>query len=327
MQYRRLEQTADLYVGYHADVQVCRKILSKGSKSFNHASWLLPQELRQACSAVYAFCRLADDAVDQGDPTHALADLHQSLDRVYAGQGQGAVERALAAVVSQYQLPRLVFDALLEGFEWDIENRRYASITSLEDYCARVASTVGTLLTLIAGVREPRVVARACELGLAMQLTNIARDVGEDARNHRVYLPLDWLHDAELEPDSLVAKPSYGPAIASVIKRVLDHAQQYYQSAFAGLPYLPKSTQGAFRAAGLIYADIGRVLAGFNYDSINRRAYTSTGRKLWLLLRAMFAYSSDRQPLDSDTSIALRFLMHAGEYKPTGYQAESRRAV
>lgn len=326
MREQRLAHTT-FYVGYEADIHVCKQILRHGSRSFHHASWLLPRDMRQACAAVYAFCRLADDAVDQGDPKHALADLQQSLHRVYASQGLNPVERALAAVVGQHQLPRLVFDALLEGFEWDIENRRYASITKLEDYCARVASTVGTLLTLIAGVREPRVLARACELGLAMQLTNIARDVGEDARNNRLYLPLDWLHEAQIEPDTFVASPSYGPAIASVVKRVLDHAQQYYQSAFRGLPYLPPATRSAFGAAGLIYADIGRVLASFDYDSINRRAYTSTGRKLWLLLRTMFAYSVPQQPLELESSNALRFLIYAGEYKPKGYQTELSEAV
>ncbi|MGL4440619.1 MAG: phytoene/squalene synthase family protein, partial [Bosea sp. (in: a-proteobacteria)] len=178
-----------------ADLEVCRELLRNGSKSFFAASLLLPRSVRDPATALYAFCRLSDDAVDlSDDPSAALALLHQRLDRIYAGQPLNhAVDRALAAEVVRFALPRAVMDALLDGFAWDAEGRRYDELSSVLAYSARVAATVGVLMTLLMGERDAQTLARACDLGVAMQLTNIARDVGEDARNGRLYLPRNWL--------------------------------------------------------------------------------------------------------------------------------------
>jgi len=183
------EQSAE---ARRADIHACHEILTRGSKSFVAASRLLPKRLHDRTAALYAFCRVADDAVDLGtDVPAAIARLLERLDRVYAGRPeQDPVDRAFCEVVHTCGIPQAVPRALIEGFEWDAERRRYATERDLEAYCARVAATVGVMMTLLFGERSKVLLARACDLGLAMQLTNICRDVGEDARAGRMYLPL-----------------------------------------------------------------------------------------------------------------------------------------
>ncbi len=304
-------QAAELYPGFARDIGICHAVLQKGSKSFTHASWLLPRATRDAASSVYAFCRIADDLIDGGESKTGISDLHRRLARIYSPAGQhDAIERALGAVVKRYRIPTTVFNALIEGFSWDRQHRRYACMEELEHYCARVASTVGVMMTLLMEVRDPWVLGRAAELGLAMQLTNIARDVGEDARQGRVYLPLDWLKEQNISADELVLAPMFSPGIGRVVQRVLAHAEQYYHSASNGLSHLPRNCQSAMWAARLIYADIGTVIGKRHYDSINYRAHTSTPRKLWLLTRALTSPIKVPATLDRHMPEAVRFLAH-----------------
>jgi phytoene synthase len=270
------------------DVAACRELLRRGSKSFHAAGRLLPRRLRAPVAAAYAFCRVADDAIDQAEaPADGLAALRLRLDRIYAGRpDDDPVDRAFGAAVRDFRIPRAVPEALLEGFLWDVENRRYATIGELRAYAARVAAAVGVLMTLLMGERRPHVLARACDLGVAMQLTNIARDVGEDARLGRLYLPQDWLREAGIDPDGWLGSPRFGPALGSVVERVLGEADALYARAAPGIPFLPADCRPAIRAARLIYADIGRVVRGAGGDSVSRRATTTRRRKLLLLLRA-----------------------------------------
>ena len=169
------------------DMAACEELMRGGSKSFFAASSLLPTRVRMPAIALYAFCRVADDAIDEHDDDPlAMQKLRQRLADIYEGQPCAITEdRAMAMVVHRYGLPNELPAALLEGFAWDAEGRDYDSIDDLHDYCARVAGSVGAMMALIMGVRDPHALARACELGNAMQLTNIARDVGEDARRGR----------------------------------------------------------------------------------------------------------------------------------------------
>ncbi|MFH1807295.1 MAG: phytoene/squalene synthase family protein [Pseudomonadota bacterium] len=295
------------------DVVACQGILGAGSKSFAAASLLLPARVREPAAVCYAFCRVADDAVDEGDDVDAaVAGLHARLDRIYRGQpDDDPVDRSLAVVVRDHELPEAVLRALLEGFAWDAEGRRYRTLDELEAYCARVASTVGVIMTLLMGSRDPDVLARACDLGLAMQLTNIARDVGEDARSGRVYLPLDWLAEAGLDVDELLREPRFSPALGQMVQRLLDVADGYYRRADLGIRQLPRDSRTAIRAARLIYSDIGRVIAHHQFDSVSQRAYTSKARKLWLLLRASAATLWFRRRCDEPARPAVRFLVDA----------------
>jgi phytoene synthase len=271
------------------DAAVCRAILARGSKSFHAAFHLLPRRVRDPIAALYAFCRIADDAVDRAGANPAALDrLRERVDRLYAGRPVAhPVDRAFSTVVQAYGLPRLVVEALLEGFRWDLEGRRYETLSELRAYSVRVASTVGVMMTLILGERRGPTLARACDLGVAMQLTNIARDVGEDARRGRIYLPLQMLREAGLDPERWVARPMFSPALGEVVERVLLEADGLYRRADAGLPALPGDACFAVRAARLLYAEIGEAIRAARLDSVSRRAVTTAGRKLFLLLRAM----------------------------------------
>ncbi|MBI1186133.1 MAG: phytoene/squalene synthase family protein [Alphaproteobacteria bacterium] len=274
------------------DYAACRELIRTGSRSFYAASLLLPDDLRTAAYALYAFCRVSDDAVDASrDPAAALQRMRARLDDIYAGAPRGAVDRRLADVVRAYRLPRPLFDALLEGLAWDVEGRRYETLDALYAYAARVAGAVGAMMAGLMRVRAPAVIARACDLGLAMQLTNIARDVGEDAAMGRLYLPRAWMWEAGLDPDAWLTRPSFSPALASVIARLLDAADKLYARADLGIAALPPRVRPGMRAARLIYAEIGAELARRGYDSIAARTRVSASRKLSLMAQAYAPFS------------------------------------
>jgi phytoene synthase len=265
-----------------ADMAACRSLLKTGSRSFHAASRLLPYRCRDSATALYAFCRLADDAVDDsGAPHLALAMLHARLDAIYAGEPEDyAADRALAAVVVRCGLPRTLLDALLEGFAWDADGREYDSLSEVLDYAARVAGSVGVMMAVIMGIRDAGVLARAADMGVAMQLTNICRDVGEDARNDRLYLPRDWLREAGLDPEALRARPAHSAALAEIIRRLLVVAEALYRRADAGLVFLPAGCRPGMYAARLLYSAIGDEVLRQGGDSISRRAVVSAPRKL-----------------------------------------------
>jgi phytoene synthase len=279
----------------HTDLAACRTMMRGGSKTFFAAGLLLPKSVYGAATALYAFCRLADDAIDEagdaeGLKAAALAGLRVRLDLAYAGTPVShPADRAFADAVARHDIPRALPDSLLEGFAWDAENRRYEDIYALHAYAARVAGTVGVMMAVLMGVRLPGALARACDLGIAMQLTNIARDVGEDARHGRLYLPLSWLQAEGIDPDAFLARPVFTPAMGRVIRRVLEAADVLYARGALGIPHLPARCRPAIRAAGLIYAEIGHTLASSGYDSVSWRAHVPAHRKAALLARSMCA--------------------------------------
>ncbi|EXJ15971.1 phytoene/squalene synthase family protein [Imhoffiella purpurea] len=272
-----------------ADITACRDLLRCGSRSFYAASFLLPQRFRDPAMALYAFCRIADDAIDcvGDDPVlqaDALEMLYDRLDRIYAGQPiDDPADRALADVVVEFAMPKRLLEALLEGFEWDAQGRRYETISGVYDYSARVAGTVGAMMAALMGARSEELVARACDLGVAMQITNICRDVGEDARNGRIYLPLAWMREAGIDPEAWLKEPVFNDALASVIQRMLDTADRLYQRSDAGIAGLPMGCRAGINAARYLYSEIGRQLERQGLDSISRRAIVPPQRKLQLI--------------------------------------------
>ncbi len=278
-----------------ADREHCREAIRHGSRSFHTASLMLPAQIRDPALALYAFCRLADDRVDlTQDKARAVLDLRDRLDLAYAGRPRNAPEdRAFAAVVDTFDMPRALPEALLEGLAWDAEGRSYADFPALTGYCARVASAVGAMMCVLMRVRDADALARACDLGVAMQLTNIARDVGEDAREGRLYLPLDWLDAAGMTPAQLFADPQPSPQIRQLVKRLLDKADWLYARSEAGMKSLPPSARTGMFAARYIYAGIGHDLRRAGHDSITRRAHTGAGEKIgWLMLAGVRAGAS-----------------------------------
>jgi phytoene synthase len=281
-----LEQAAVQKAAGADDLAACVALMRTGSRTFFAASRLLPIRVRSAAIALYAFCRVADDLVDDGDLRldQALAQLGQRLDHIYAQDPLDHLEdRALAEVVRRHDLPRPLLDALLDGFAWDAQGRAYDTLEDLHDYGARVAGSVGAMMCWIMGVRSAQALARACELGVAMQLTNIARDVGEDARKGRLYLPRQWLAEAGIDADAWLAHPGCSPALKSVVDRLLVEADRLYAQASSGIALLPRDCRSAILAARLVYAEIGQQLRRNGLDPLAQRAVVPRSRKLVLL--------------------------------------------
>ena len=308
-----------------ADLAACRALLRGGSRSFHLASFLLPRRVRDPAAGLYAFCRLADDAIDCGDDgAAALAQLHARLERAYAGRPFPCpADRALASVVARFAIPAALPAALLEGLAWDAAGRRYETIDDLTAYAVRVAGTVGIMMALVMGVRAPDALARACALGVAMQLTNIARDVGEDARAGRLYLPCAWLRDHGLDPAAWGPQTAFAPAIGAVVARLLEQADAFYRYAGAGIAALPAPCRPGIAAAGALYAAIGTELARRAFDSISGRAAVPAASKL-RAVAAGLARRADRAAMAPAPLAAARFLLAA---IPAGAPARPRQTL
>ena len=253
-----------------ADLALCRQMIRQGSKSFHMASLLLPNIYRQHARALYGFCRMADDLVDHAtSPVEAVEQLSQRLNAIYAGApADNPTDRAFADVVLRFAIPRAVPDALIEGFVWDAQGHHYQTQSDITAYGVRVAGTVGVMMALIMGERRPEALARAIDLGVAMQFSNIARDVEEDQKLGRQYLPGEWL----------------GEGAPKAATRLVQEAETIYARAASGIAQLPRSCRASINAARLLYREIGLVAQHQNHKG---RAIVSTARKLKLVAYAI----------------------------------------
>lgn len=312
--------------GLRQDLAACRALLRGGSRSFFLASLLLPRHVRDPASALYAFCRLADDAVDvQGGTVTRLRDR---LDRAYAGRPLAIpADRALAAMVARFDMPRALPEAMLEGFAWDSEGRAYETLEDTRAYAVRVAGAVGAMMAVLMGARSPAQIARACDLGVAMQLSNIARDVGEDARAGRLYLPRGWMREAGIDPVEWLGCPIFDAALGSVVQRLLREADTLYARARPGVARLPRACRHGIGAAGLLYAEIGRQVERQGLDSVTRRAVVPRGRKLWLLALALSPRLGGASAVDGAVLPEARYLVDAAALRAARPVRECGRVV
>lgn len=281
-----------------------RRILAEGSRSFSLAGRLLPEATLDDAAALYAWCRRADDAVDDSPPSEqpaALARLEQELDTLYGGSvpapsgrdvtGHDAlVLEAFAELVDRRRIPRLYPAELLTGMEMDVRGTHYRTLDDLRLYAYRVASTVGLMMCHVLGVKDDAALRPAAHLGVALQFTNISRDVQEDWGLGRLYLP-DSLLGAAAAPlhEALGSGPfpdDHADAAAEATQRLLQEAEAYYASADRGLESLPLQAAMAIRSARWIYRGIGVVVAEQGHDPRAGRAVVPTPRKLGLLARA-----------------------------------------
>ena len=274
-----------------ADLAVCSAAIRRHSRSFYAASRLLPAAVRDAAVATYAFCRAADDAVDDAG---SAADAHarhaatrRQLDRIYGGHPvDSASGRAFGRVVLAHGIPRGEPEALLDGMAHDLGTVRIRDEDGLLLYCYRAAGVVGRMMSRIMHRTDSEALARAVHLGIAMQLTNIARDVGEDARRDRVYLPATWLAEADGSAiEVLAARPS--PAILRVTLRILRLAERYYASGIAGIALLPAACRPAILSAALLYRAIGRKVRAHDGDGVTERARVGGAEKVALITAAL----------------------------------------
>lgn len=302
-----------------ADLALCREMIRVGSRTFHLSSHLLPVRVRDAALCLYAFCRVADDAVDNAENVEAaVADLMLRLDHIYAHDPlDHAADRAFADIAIRFAIPRALPDALIEGFAWDAAGRTYETLSEVIDYAVRVAGTVGAMMAILMQARSPDAIARASDLGIAMQLTNIARDIGDDARIGRLYLPRQWMRDAGFDPDAFLSEPQFTSALGKVIAQLLREADFYYERATSGIAFLPANCRRAILASRLLYAEIGREVAHRQFDSVTSRAVVSRVRQLSLLTRAFMGRSQtqimSRDPPAPEAAFLVEAVRLAGD--------------
>lgn len=269
-----------------------RQMIQQGSKSFARAATLMPGEVRNSVYMLYAWCRHCDDVTDEqhlGFPAPRPSDKNAIEARVMmlrrktrAAFRSGADElpfQALASVADKHGIPEGFALDLIDGFEMDAAGHRYASEEDTLRYCYHVAGAVGVMMAMVMGVRDRPTLVRACDLGLAFQLTNISRDVIADARAGRVYLPGTWLAEAGLDAGTL-EDPANREALFTVVERLLDTADCYYASASHGLAHLPVRCAWSIASALRIYRAIGAEIRRAGPAAWNTRARTSDRQKL-----------------------------------------------
>jgi 15-cis-phytoene synthase len=271
------------------------RTLRRKARTFHLASRLLPRHARDDAAVVYAFCRLLDDAVDEAESaTHAAAEVARIGDELAARRTPRPLIAAFLATAARIDLPMRAAEELLEGVRTDIGAVRVADDDALIRYCYRVASTVGLMMCAVLDVRRPDALPYAVDLGIAMQLTNIARDVAEDAAIDRVYLPGPRLRDAGVLPDDLVAGTADRAAVSAAVLGVLDLADRYYGSADDGMRFIPWRCRQAILVASRVYRAIGVVLRRRGGDALAGRAIVPALGKTAAGARAVFAAAHPR---------------------------------
>jgi phytoene synthase len=275
-----------------ATVKAGRAAIAQGSQSFAAAARLFDRDTRASAVMLYAWCRHCDDVIDgqdfghasakeaPGTPVERLGVLEAQTRAVLDGKASSEPAFAgLARVVARHEIPAHLPLAHLDGYRMDVAGRRYETLEDLLDYCYGVAGVVGIMMAYIMGVREPVILDRACDLGLAFQLTNIARDIVPDARQGRVYLPRAWLDGERLSPDALT-DPASRAALATLAARLIDTAEPYYASALDGVAELSARHAWAIATARLVYRAIGLEVVRRGPHAWDSRVSTSTSQKL-----------------------------------------------
>ena len=263
----------------------CREKVAQSGSSFYYSFLFLPPERRSAITALYAFCREVDDIVDdvhEPGVAHAkLAWWRQEIGRAYAGQAQHPVARALQSVVTRYPLPEAHFQTVIDGMAMDLEQNRYLDFAALEQYCHRVAGVVGLMSAEIFGYENPETQSYARDLGIAFQLTNILRDVGEDARRGRIYLPQEDLARFGVAPSVLINRTG-DDAFRRLMAFEAERARTWYAQAFAKLDPRDRRAQRTGLIMAAIYRSLLDEIERDGFDVLDRRTSLTPLRKLWI---------------------------------------------
>jgi phytoene synthase len=269
-------------------------MIKKGSKSFSLAARLFDPATRDAAFFLYGWCRYCDDQVDQVGTNASQSELAARLkvlkDKTAAAFSFAPQEEpvfiALQYIVHRYGIPSHYALELIEGMAMDVRATRYANLKELLLYCYRVAGTVGLMMAHVMGLRDEAALKHAADLGIAMQLTNIARDIVEDASMGRIYLPLTWLNEAEIQPEKIDA-PENRAKLAVLTLRLLREAERYYRSGDEGLWYLSFRSACAVAAARRVYSEIGASLLRKGPRAWDQRTYVTGTRKICMVLRGI----------------------------------------
>ncbi len=265
--------------------EYCQQKAAHSGSSFYYSFMFLPPERRRAITALYSFCREVDDVVDEvRDPEVALAKLawwRQEIAAVYGGAPQHPVARALQPVVASFALPEAHFQTVIDGMAMDLEHTRYLDFTDLERYCHRVAGVVGLMSAEIFGHSRPETLQYARDLGIAFQLTNIIRDVGEDVRRGRIYLPQDELARHGVTSSALLARAG-GSEFRALMREQVVRARQWYTRALRALPDEDRRAQRPGLIMAAIYMALLDKIEGDDFAVLDRRVTLTPLRKFWI---------------------------------------------
>lgn len=266
----------------------CRDVLRKSGSNFAQAFRLLPPERRAGLNAVYAFCRFVDDVADdesKRDPAALLARWRAELDRVFTGGATHPIGIALADAVQRFHLPREPLEELIHGVEMDLRVRRYATWDDLYTYCWRVASTVGLVCIEVFGRKHPSATDYAVDLGIAFQLTNILRDVAEDAQRGRIYLPLEDLARFDVEEGELLSG-HWSPRVGALLAFECGRARAYYLRASGALAVGDRRALAPAEAMRAIYERLLDRIEERRFDVFGERVTLHRYEKVGLALAA-----------------------------------------
>ena len=271
--------------------EYCQDKAAQSGSSFYYSFMFLPPQRRRAITALYAFCREVDDIVDEcADSALAqtkLAWWQQELARLYAGSPQHPVTRALEPAIEPFGIKHEYLTEIIAGMQMDLSQNRYLDFPALEQYCHRVAGVVGLLAASIFGYQDERTLAYAHTLGLAFQLTNIIRDVGEDSRKGRIYLPMNELQQFKVSAaDILHARQTEN--FARLMTFQIERAERYYGAALEQLPQVDRKAQRPGLIMAAIYRTLLREIANDGCKVLNQRTALPPLRKLWIACRTWF---------------------------------------
>lgn len=272
--------------------QYCEEKAAKSGSSFYYSFLFLPPEKRRAITALYAFCREVDDVVDEcSEPEIARTKLNwwrTEVAQLFHGTAQHPVTRALVPAIRQFRLPESHFLEIIDGMQMDLERDRYADFDELKVYCYRVAGVVGLLAAEIFGRTSEATLTYAELLGTAFQLTNIVRDVGEDALRGRIYLPQEDLSRFEVRPEEIL-RQEQSRRFDDLLRFEIDRAREYYARAFAALPAADRRAQRPGLMMAAIYQALLDDIARNRVNVLTQRASMAPLRKLWIAWRTWLA--------------------------------------
>ena len=277
-----------------AALEQCRWMIRMGSKSFSLAAKLFDSDTRDAAFFLYGWCRYCDDQVDDSGKTESQDELakrvkalkENTISAFSFARQEEPVFVALQYIVHRYGIPVHYALELIEGMAMDARGTRYDTLKELLLYCYRVAGTVGLMMSHVMGLRDESALKHAADLGIAMQLTNIARDIIEDSAMGRIYLPLNWLKEAQIPPTEMAA-PKHRERLAMLSLRLLREADHYYRSGDSGLWYLSFRSACAVGAARHVYSEIGSLLLRKGARAWDQRTYVTEPLKVWVVARGV----------------------------------------
>ena len=263
----------------------CQNKATKSGSSFYYAFLFLPPERRRAITALYAFCREVDDVVDEcHDPSVAgktLAWWHQQVDLLFSGKAEHPVMKALLPHLESCRITATRLHAVIEGMEMDLTQSRYLDWPGLEKYCWHAAGVVGELSAGVFGYQDERTLQYAVKLGLAFQLTNIIRDVGDDARRGRIYLPVNELQQFDVKASEIL-NSQYSDRFVALMQFQTERAKQYYREALAALPEVDRRNQRSGLAMAAIYHALLLEIEHDKWQVLDQRISLTPIRKFWL---------------------------------------------